>query len=68
MIKINQIRMKIRRGFNTFKFYTYFSLVLIFVYLGSWCLPPKWFENIIRELKAKYNVEKIIEDDNKKEL
>jgi hypothetical protein len=34
--------------------------------MGSWCIPPKWIEKVIRELKSKYTVENVIEDDWKK--
>jgi len=29
--------------------------------MGTWCVPPKWTEKVIQELKAKYIVEKIEE-------
>jgi len=34
------------------------------VLLGTWCIPPKWTEKMIGELKAKYLTEKIDEMDN----
>ena len=32
--------------------------------MGTWCIPPKWTEKIIKELKEKYKVEKIEEKDS----
>jgi len=52
---------RIKRMLKTIRFYTYFSILLVFVFLGSWCLPPKWFKNVLEEIKAKYTIEKIIE-------
>ena len=42
--------------------YILFSILLIFMLLGGWCIPPKWMEKVISELKSKYTVEKIVED------
>ncbi len=64
MAKISKIKFKIIRGLKTIRFWSYFSLLLILMLLGAWCLPPKWFENILNEIKAKYTVEKIIEEDD----
>jgi len=40
-----------------------FSILLVFILMGSWCLPPKWIENVIQELKSKYTVENVLEDE-----
>jgi len=61
---MNKASYKIKCMLKTLKFYTYFSILLVFVFLGSWCLPPKWFENVLEEIKAKYTVEKIINDES----
>lgn len=44
--------------------YILFSILLIFMLLGGWCMPPKWMEKVISELKAKYTIEKIVEDNS----
>ncbi|MBT8387338.1 MAG: hypothetical protein KJO12_07985 [Ignavibacteria bacterium] len=54
--KINRLKGRILQ-------YIVFSILLIFMLLGGWCVPPKWMEKVISELKAKYTVEKILEDD-----
>ncbi len=60
--------MKLRKKINRLKKrilqYIVFSILLIFMLLGGWCMPPKWMEKVISELKAKYTVEKIVEDDS----
>jgi hypothetical protein len=43
--------------------YISFSILLVFILAGSWCLPPKWIEKVIQDLKTKYTVENLIEDD-----
>jgi len=59
--------MKLRKkidGLNkTILRYIVFSILLIFILLGGWCVPPKWMEKVINEMKSKYTVEKIVEDD-----
>jgi len=54
---------KIKRIVKRLSQYTAFLILLIFVLMGSWCLPPKWIEKVIQELKSKYTVENVIEDD-----
>ena len=60
--------MKLRKKINRLKRrilqYIVFSILLIFILLGGWCVPPKWMENVMSELKAKYTVEKIVEDES----
>jgi len=41
-----------------------FFLLLSLVLMGTWCIPPKWTEKVIQELKAKYIVEKIEKKDS----
>jgi hypothetical protein len=53
---------KIKRIGNRFLQYISFSIVLVFILMGSWCLPPKWIEKVIQDLKTKYTVENVIED------
>ena len=48
--------------------YFVFSMLLIFIFLGGWCLPPKWMEKVISEMKSKYTVEKIIDADKNQAL
>jgi hypothetical protein len=31
--------------------------------MGTWCVPPKWTEKVVQELKAKYLIEMMIEKD-----
>ncbi|MFC2119798.1 hypothetical protein ACFLQ4_01870 [Bacteroidota bacterium] len=57
---------KIKRIAKRLLQYTSFSILLVFILMGSWCIPPKWIEKVIRELKSKYTVENVIEDDWKK--
>ena len=40
-----------------------FSILLVFILMGSWCLPPMWIENVIQELKSKFTVENVKEDE-----
>ena len=54
---------KIKRIGKRFLQYISFSIVLVFILMGSWCLPPKWIEKVIQDLKSKYTVENVIEDD-----
>ena len=54
---------KIKRIVKRLSQYAAFSILLVFVLLGSWCLPPKWIEKVILEIKSKYTVENVIEDD-----
>ena len=58
---MNKASHRIKHMLKTIRFYTYFSILLVFVFLGSWCLPPKWFENVLEEIRVKYKIEKIIE-------
>jgi hypothetical protein len=59
-MKISKKLKKLKRRFLQ---YTVFSILLIFMLVGGWCVPPKWMEKVMSELNAKYTVEKIIEDD-----
>ena len=59
-----KLRTKISRIGKRMLQYIMFSILLIFMLLGGWCVPPKWMEKVVDEIKAKYTVEKIIEDDN----
>jgi hypothetical protein len=66
--KISQFRMKaftsnIRQIGKRLKSYISFLIVLVFILAGSWCIPPKWNEKVIQELKSKYTVKNVIEDD-----
>jgi hypothetical protein len=45
------------------KQYAVFFLVLSLVLMGTWCVPPKWTEKIVQELKEKYLIEKLEEKD-----
>jgi hypothetical protein len=54
---------KIKKYAKRFKQYVIFFLVLTLVLLGTWCVPPKWTEKVVEELKAKYLVEKLEEKD-----
>jgi len=57
------LRKKIKKLTKRTTQYIVFSIVLIFVLLGGWCVPPKWMEKVADEIKTKYTVEKIVEDD-----
>lgn len=48
---------KIFRKIYRFIIYFFFSL---FVLLGTWCLPPKMFERVLEEIKAKFNTEFVL--------
>ena len=54
---------KIKRIVTRLKQYISFSILLVFIFMGSWCLPPKWIEKVIQELKSKYTVENVLEDE-----
>jgi hypothetical protein len=54
---------KIKRFAKRLLQYIRFSIVLVYVLMGSWCVPPKWIEKVIQDLKSKYIVENVIEDD-----
>ena len=43
--------------------YVVFFLMLSLVLMGTWCVPPKWTEKVVEELKAKYLIEMMIEKD-----
>ncbi len=58
-----KLRRKINRIAKRITQYVVFTIILIFMLLGGWCVPPKWMENVMSEFKAKYTVEKIVEDD-----
>ena len=58
-----KLRRKIKRLTKRAVQYIVFSILLVFMLLGGWCVPPKWMEKVIAELKSKYTVEKIIEKD-----
>ena len=57
------IKSKLIKKLKVLKFYSYFTVLLILMLLGAWCLPPKWFENVLEEIRAKYTVEEIIEEE-----
>lgn len=57
LLKIKKLAKRLRQ-------YIVFFLVLSLVLMGTWCVPPKWTEKVIQDLKAKYIVEKIEEKDN----
>lgn len=59
-MKISKKLKKLKRRFLQ---YIVFSILLIFMLVGGWCVPPKWMEKVMSELNAKYTVEKIIEND-----
>ena len=58
-----KLRKKIKRLKKVIQQYIVCSILLIFILLGGWCLPPKWMGKVIDEMKSKYTVEKIVEDD-----
>lgn len=64
MPRVNKIKVKIVRGLKAIRFWSYFTVLLIFMLVGAWCIPPKWFERVLEEIKAKYTVEKILEDES----
>jgi len=43
--------------------YAVFFFMLSLVLMGTWCVPPKWTEKVVHELKAKYLIEMMIEKD-----
>jgi hypothetical protein len=43
--------------------YFVFFLTLSLLLMGTWCVPPKWTEKVVQELKAKYLIEMMIEKD-----
>ena len=51
LIKIKKLAKRIRQ-------HIVFFLLLSLILMGTWCVPPKWTEKVIQELKAKYIVEK----------
>ena len=57
LIKIKKLAKRLRQ-------YIVFPLLLSLVLMGTWCVPPKWTEKVIQELKAKYIVEQIEEKDS----
>jgi len=59
--KKSKYLVKIKRNAKRFKQNVIFFLVLILVLIGTWCVPPKWTEKVIQELKEKYLVEKLDE-------
>ncbi len=56
LLKIKKLAKRLRQ-------YIVFFLLLSLVLMGTWCVPPKWTEKVIQELKAKYIVEQIEEKD-----
>lgn len=56
LLKIKKLAKRLRQ-------YIVFLLLLLLVLMGTWCVPPKWTEKVIQDLKAKYIVEKIEEKD-----
>lgn len=63
MNKISKYLFKVNKYAKRLKQYVIFFLVLTLVLMGTWCVPPKWTEKVIQELKAKYLVEKLDEKD-----
>lgn len=57
------LRKKINRITKRITQYALFVIVLIFMLIGGWCVPPKWMEKVLNEIKAKYSVERILEND-----
>ncbi len=55
--------LKIKKFAKRFKQNVIFLLLLFIVLMGTWCVPPKWTERVVQELKAKYIVEKVEEKD-----
>ncbi len=37
-----------------------YSILMIFMLLGAWCLPPSMFEKISHEMRAKFNIELVM--------
>jgi len=58
-----KLRKKINRLTKRILHNIVFSILLILILLGGWCVPPKWMEKVISEMKSKYTVEKLVEDD-----
>ena len=56
--------LKIKKIAKRFKQNVIFLLLLFIVLMGTWCVPPKWTEKVIQDLKAKYIVEKVEEKDS----
>jgi hypothetical protein len=52
---------KLKRFLKRIWQYSIFFLLLFIVLIGTWCVPPKWTEKVVQELKAKYIVEKLEE-------
>jgi len=61
--KKNKYLYRIKKYAKRLKQYMIFFLVLTLVLMGTWCVPPKWTEKVLQELKAKYLVEKLEERD-----
>ncbi len=43
--------------------YSLYFVVLVLLLLGGWCVPPKWTEKVLNEIKTKYSVERIIKNE-----
>jgi len=56
--------LKIKKLLKRIQQHTVFFLLLSLVLMGTWCVPPKWTEKVINELKAKYIIEKIEDKDS----
>jgi hypothetical protein len=59
----NNIHVKIHKLIKRSRQDVVFFLMLSLVLIGTWCVPPKWTEKVVHELKAKYLIEMMIEKD-----
>jgi uncharacterized ion transporter superfamily protein YfcC len=59
--------LKVKKFFKRITYYILFFFLMIFILLGTWCIPPKWFEKVANALKAKFNIELVLEDGNRED-
>jgi len=63
MIFKNGFLSKIKKFLKRIRQNVVFFIVLSLVLMGTWCVPPKWTEKVVQELKAKYLIEMMVEKD-----
>jgi hypothetical protein len=59
MYSKSKYEFKVKRIIKRIWQHIIFFLILFIVLMGTWCVPPKWTEKVVQELKAKYIVEKL---------
>jgi hypothetical protein len=61
LISTMQLRQLINIFLKRVRILVVYTLLGLFMIMGSWCLPPKMIEKVIKNIGAKHNIEFVVD-------